>query len=771
MAEIIAEPTVLSKVIALKFKINDVDVPKTTQLPTNKQFNTTDTDAWFTFELDGLASTNGTYDLTLINLDDKSIFHHANVLFQALPFHYKLNSSEDVTLNEIRHAGRWLGQLVVSLSNGDTTARQFGFNIAGHILDGQDAQVVLLSDYQALINTINLAKDDLAQYNVDYAALIADVDAKEALLEQAEIDRATTFDALVESEMVAQNVATKLTEKEATFAPRMLSVEQQLAHKADESALLSVEQQLAHKADESALLSVEQQLAHKADESALLSVEQQLAQTENEIPVTAYMTKEELEDIKLSSPLLNHSNSIQNYVNDMRAKNLFGLYFPSGNYRFKNIDLGEGNWSVSGPFVASGYIQKVTFNIISELNAKAFIGSNRCMSIANIRTVNSGSKDDGLNVGFYKNTIKNGAFLNATNMMLSKFSGDCFDILDAIDTKFEGIRATDNNNVFKIKKAEWVASTTVTLKKIYAERNNSVIDAPFCRQSKMDDVIFEYNEKIGNITDGSWTLDNLYLENNEAPLDATNSLLTKLYIYSMTANDGILNTQPTVNPVDKGDSQLNWKGLNASKVEYDTMHPRTIFTGNYTGDSWVKLGRWESFNKGGRLQIKLLGGNDWGQTLIGFNAPVGETTINLLHAINTSPELPNTLGFAYHTGGGKPLLEVKVKAVEPEWRDKFDIYVKVTSYARFVSADYKVVQGMFIKDLVLDVGYPGNNDKNVHGVKMEHNIQTDTGSFGIKDNGQLDMKAPTTGGGTMPTNVKNYLPIIVNGVSYKIPLL
>ncbi len=179
MAEIIAEPTALSKVIALKFKINDVDVPKTTQLSTNKQFNTTDTDAWFTFELDGLASINGTYDLTLINLDDKSIFHHDNVLFQALPFHYKLNSSEDVTLNEIRHAGRWLGQLVVTLSNGDTTGRQFGFNIAGHILDGQDAQVILLSDYQALINTINLAKDDLAQYNVDYSALLVDIAAAE----------------------------------------------------------------------------------------------------------------------------------------------------------------------------------------------------------------------------------------------------------------------------------------------------------------------------------------------------------------------------------------------------------------------------------------------------------------------------------------------------------------------------------------------------------------------------------------------------------------
>ena len=241
MAEIIVEPTALSKVIALKFKINDVDVPKTTQLPTNKQFNTTDTDAWFTFELDGLASINGTYDLTLINLDDKSIFHHDHVLFPTLPFHYKLNSSEDVTLNEIRHAGRWLGQLVVTLSNGDTTARQFGFDIAGHILDGQDgqdAQVILLSDYQALINTINLAKDDLAQYNVDYAALLVDLAAAETARtatynqlvadQQANID---AFDVALDDGIAAANLATKLRTFEATNNSRLLSAERQLAEK------------------------------------------------------------------------------------------------------------------------------------------------------------------------------------------------------------------------------------------------------------------------------------------------------------------------------------------------------------------------------------------------------------------------------------------------------------------------------------------------------------------------------------------------------------
>ena len=247
MAEIIAEPTALSKVIPLKFKINDVDVPKTTQLSTNKQFNTTDTDAWFTFELDGLAATNGTYDLTLINLDDKSIFYHDHVLFPTLPFHYKLNSSEDVTLNEIRHAGRWLGQLVVTLSNGDTTARQFGFNIAGHILDGQDAQVILLSDYQALINTINLAKDDLAQYNVDYAALLVDIaaaeDARVTAYNQLLADQQANieaFDVALDEGIVAAKLAEKLEDFEEINNSRLLSTERQLADKATKAELASV---------------------------------------------------------------------------------------------------------------------------------------------------------------------------------------------------------------------------------------------------------------------------------------------------------------------------------------------------------------------------------------------------------------------------------------------------------------------------------------------------------------------------------------------------
>ena len=246
MAEITSAPTELSKVIPVSFKINDVNSMTTGKLQTGKQFNTSDTDAWIEFTLEGL-SASGTYDLTLINLDeapDNSIFKHTDLAFSGVPFHYKLDSGPNMETNEIRHAGRWLGQIVVRMENGDTTSRQFVFSIAGHILDGKVAQVVLLEDYNALIATINTSKDLLAQYNVDYATLLVDLAAAETARtatynqlvadQQANID---AFDVALDDGIVAANLATKLQTFEATNNSRLLSAERQLADTLNKSAI------------------------------------------------------------------------------------------------------------------------------------------------------------------------------------------------------------------------------------------------------------------------------------------------------------------------------------------------------------------------------------------------------------------------------------------------------------------------------------------------------------------------------------------------------
>ena len=255
MAEIILEPTAQSKVIPLSFRLNDTDTSLVSQLVTNRQFNTADTDAWFSFTLEGLAATTGTFDLTLINLQDKSVFNHTDKVFNTNPFYYKLDSGTDELTNEIRHAGKWVGQLVVTLANGDSATRKFIFGIEGHILDGTVVQTILLEDYNALIASIESAKDELTQYNIDYASLIGTVTEQEAarleaeelrviadaLRETKEGIRQATFeanevirdgvvDSAIEGEMIAQTVETKLTEKEATFAPRMISLESELAN-------------------------------------------------------------------------------------------------------------------------------------------------------------------------------------------------------------------------------------------------------------------------------------------------------------------------------------------------------------------------------------------------------------------------------------------------------------------------------------------------------------------------------------------------------------
>ena len=238
MAEILLEPSNRSKIIPLSFDLNDTSASNAAQLMTKRQFNTADTDAWFQISLDDFVDTSGSFDITLFNLNDKSVFNHTGKPFTTSPFYYKLDSESDETTNEIRHAGRWIGQIVVTLANGNSATRKFIFDIEGHILDGADVQTILLEDYNALIATINTSKDLLAQYNVDYAALLVDLAAAETARtatynqlvadQQANID---AFDVALDTGIVAANLATKLQDFETTNNSRLLSAEQQLADK------------------------------------------------------------------------------------------------------------------------------------------------------------------------------------------------------------------------------------------------------------------------------------------------------------------------------------------------------------------------------------------------------------------------------------------------------------------------------------------------------------------------------------------------------------
>ena len=164
-------------------------------------------------------------------------------------------------------------------------------------------------------------------------------------------------------------------------------------------------------------------------------------------PVTNYLTEAEKADILLANPVLDHSASIQAYVNAMAANGWYTLFFPKGTYRFTNINLGNKEWNILGTD-ASGYMQDTRFRIIATTNSLAFTGQNRYITFKNIRVESTGNKADGLNAGFYRNTLGNGNFITAENMNISKFSGTVFDVLDIIDSQFTNLKIDNVNKVF-----------------------------------------------------------------------------------------------------------------------------------------------------------------------------------------------------------------------------------------------------------------------------------------------------------------------------------
>ena len=62
--------------------------------------------------------------------------------------------------------------------------------------------------------------------------------------------------------------------------------------------------------------------------------------------------------------MLDLTSKIQQYVDYMISIKNFGLYFPSGNYRFKNVDLKEHLWSIKGSNSGGAYVHQTTITVI-----------------------------------------------------------------------------------------------------------------------------------------------------------------------------------------------------------------------------------------------------------------------------------------------------------------------------------------------------------------------------------------------------------------------
>src|SRR5699024_2660363 len=128
-----------------------------------------------------LEGANGTYSVVFRNRHDGSIFQRTGDVVNGCAY-YKIQHQE------IRHAGGWRGQIVYTLSNGDTTARKFGYDVKGHILDGKDVREIVVEDFETLMSQLRNMKDNAELELTDL------VNAAE----RNELDRQQFYESLVE---------------------------------------------------------------------------------------------------------------------------------------------------------------------------------------------------------------------------------------------------------------------------------------------------------------------------------------------------------------------------------------------------------------------------------------------------------------------------------------------------------------------------------------------------------------------------------------------
>lgn len=339
------KPTELSKVITVKF--NPLDTGMTSTANTRQSFYTTDTDAWITFEIEKMDAPNGEYSLVLYNKSDGSIFQRTGDIVSGAAY-YKIEEEE------IKHAGDWVGQVVVTLVNGKTTTSRFSFNVAGHLLDGKDVRQIVIQDFETLMKQLNGLKDDA---EIDFRTLKNDIEEAQRVAEQNELERVSaenerkqaellrdeTYDSKVDAAIVEADVVTKVDDKVAELSSTIQNVTAQLAQTAN-----------GLKPNHSVWSEFEQRGINVNWFGAVAD-----ANYFDEVGKKYYS------DAAMTKPATNNTQAFQDAIDFLASNGGGTLYIPKGKYVFKSTVYWKSKVSMVGDGVGSTifYVEGVIFSL------------------------------------------------------------------------------------------------------------------------------------------------------------------------------------------------------------------------------------------------------------------------------------------------------------------------------------------------------------------------------------------------------------------------
>ena len=514
------------------------------------------------------------------------------------------------------------------------------------------------------------------------------------------------------------------------------------------------------------------------DGSGNISI-QTIVNTTGAMNVLQYLSPAEIAQVKgTSAPTLDMSANVQAYVDASITAGANKLYFPKGKYRFKNINLYNFSCAIEGEILVAGNVTNTSFHLPAGTNNLFFYGNQDTIAFSGIAFVSEGTYNDGLNTGVYKMNRLVGSSISVNNVYMTGFSGKGFDTVALIDSNFTNFNADYCYMPVSIVKGEWPVSTTVTLDKWYIRNCNYGIQANYCGQSRATDVIIEWCfTKAMDIQNGSWTFENLYLENNNYGVDATNTQLSisSVYSYLQFAGDAIHNDQPDMPYFDRGTSSYGYRGAKITRLEYEYIAPKNVIdSAGQTSDTWWEVGEWIGGNGGSNIEIEFRGASNFWQNTAGDGvwSTVGKTVVRATIGDNKLSNVPNINAYMYQEGHGT-VKRVKIVASNPE-RTAFKIYALVGQYSPQLVVEPKISLGYWLTYANSGVADPGSASANVVDVVNSFKIVMASGGyFRVKESGTLDLKTvdATRGNTSMPSTYAKGMPIIFNGVQYYVPLL
>jgi len=232
-----------------------------------------------------------------------------------------------------------------------------------------------------------------------------------------------------------------------------------------------------------------------------------------------------------------------------------GIQFPAGEFGISTFDIAGtssiGYFAVRGADISFGYFAKTKFNLIGADDSFAFRVNAIRSEFSNFEVY--GAYDKVANTrGFFQNIRKVGQYVNTVNVRHSWYGGVQYDLVDTLDTKFDGFYSANGRHSFirgrpsNSAEGSWYHITAVQLSNFNVQSTkgpNAALDLPHCTQSFIYNGWLEKNEFPGDFNNGQWIVDGLSLEGNTNPFNFTYTQLI-IRVLNLQSGSSVLYDDP-----------------------------------------------------------------------------------------------------------------------------------------------------------------------------------------------------------------------------------